>query len=98
LNNQVAGALRGVMPNLISEATMIPLRTRGPMSKPTRELDFQAFIDNLGREVIKSPENLIDAIGNLIDREKDRKDGKDGKKTPAQPARPTTPPKQPGKK
>ena len=98
LNNQVAGALRGVMPNLISEATMIPLRTRGPMSKPTRELDFQAFIDNLGREVIKSPENLIDAIGNLIDREKDRKDGKDGKKTPAQPARPTNPPKQPGKK
>lgn len=89
LNNQVAGALRGVMPNLISEATMIPLRTRGPMSKPTRELDFKAFIDNLGKEVIKSPENLIEGIGNLLG------GGRDQKKAPAQPA---NPPKQPGKK
>jgi hypothetical protein len=88
LNDKMGSALGRIIP--LQEATMIPLRTRGPMDNPTTAPDFELFIKNFAQNAT-NPENILNAIGGLLggDRNKDQ--------PPAQgPQAPQQPGQQPG--
>ena len=60
--SQVLGAAGG---RLVSAATMVPIRTSGPLDNPSTGIDTKAFAENLRKNL--KPEDLIkDGLGDLL--------------------------------
>lgn len=111
LSDKALGKLSTGIPGklgVLDQMTQIPISTKGPMGATKTELDLGLFMKETGDRILKSPENLINTIGDLIGGNKNKP--KDATPTPApapaQPAAPaqepapapTPPPKKPPKK
>ncbi|MGH7133399.1 MAG: hypothetical protein ACREJO_15825, partial [Phycisphaerales bacterium] len=89
INNQLSKGFGKIFPNIIAEGTMIPVRTRGPMDKPTREVDVALMAEEFGNQL--NPVNILGNLPNLFNKDKN-------KPAPAPapaPAPGSTPPKKP---
>ncbi len=75
LNADLGSGFGRVLPDVITEGTMVPIRARGPMSDPEYSLDVELFFKNFGKQL--NPAKLIDnigkGIGDLFNRDKDKK-------------------------
>jgi hypothetical protein len=75
LNADLGSGFGRILPDVISEGTMVPIRARGPMSDPEYSLDVELFFKNFGKQL--NPAKLIDnigkGIGDLFNRDKDKK-------------------------
>ncbi len=70
LNKQAGSFLRDIAPDLLTKGLMFPITVSGSFDNPTYAPDFNAFFRNLGDEIVKQPENIIKAIGDLLNRDK----------------------------
>lgn len=70
INNQLSKGFGKIFPNVIAEGTMIPLRTRGPMSSPKREVDVALMAEEFGNQL--NPVNIIGNLPNLFNKDKDK--------------------------
>lgn len=62
LNSGAASGFGKVLPDVLSEGTMIPLRVRGPMDNPKYSIDFDLFFKEFGDQLIKQPGKLIEGV------------------------------------
>ncbi|MFN0011679.1 MAG: hypothetical protein ACKVS8_08560 [Phycisphaerales bacterium] len=74
LLGQVSGdASRGlgkVLPNLLAEGTMIPIRAKGPMDNPRIYADMELFFKEFGGNLTKQPEKIIENVIDLFGKKK----------------------------
>lgn len=75
LNDDLGKGFGKVLPNIISDGTMIPLRARGPMDNPVFSIDMELFIKNFGSQL--NPAGVIGNIGKglegFLNKPKDKK-------------------------
>jgi hypothetical protein len=62
LNEGAAKGVGKVLPDVLSESTMIPLRARGPLDNPKYEIDFDLFFKEFGDQLIKQPGKIIEGV------------------------------------
>lgn len=69
LTDKALGKLSTGIPGklgVLDQMTQIPISTKGPMGATKTELDLGLFMKETGDRILKSPENLINTIGDLI--------------------------------
>jgi hypothetical protein len=71
------------VPGVVDKITSIPVRTQGPLDKPTTAYSPQVVLDEF-KDVL-NPANLLKGIGDIF--------GGGKEVPPATPAKPETPPK-----
>jgi hypothetical protein len=63
LNADLGSGFGSFLPDVIAEGTMIPIRSRGPIDKPTISIDVELFFKEFGSNLTKEPGKIIDNIG-----------------------------------
>lgn len=58
LNDDLGKGFGGILPDVLSEGTMVPLRVTGPLSSPAYAPDPKLFFENFGSQ-LKKPADLI---------------------------------------
>lgn len=58
LNDDLGRGFGGILPDVLSEGTMVPLRVTGPLSNPSYAPDPKLFFENFGSQ-LKKPADLI---------------------------------------
>jgi len=58
LNDDLGRGFGGILPDVLSEGTMVPLRVTGPLSNPAYAPDPKLFFENFGSQ-LKKPADLI---------------------------------------
>ncbi|MDP1662614.1 MAG: hypothetical protein Q8L55_11935, partial [Phycisphaerales bacterium] len=81
LNKTVGGALGKIVPGFVDKLTSIPIRTSGPLDKPSSGMAGDVVLDEFKDAL--TPDSLIKGIGDLL--------GGGSKPTPPKPAQPSTP-------
>lgn len=66
VNGQAGKSFGKVLPETLTDATMIPIRARGPMNNPQVGPDFELFFKEFGDSLIKQPEKLIEGVLDLL--------------------------------
>ena len=66
VNGRLGAGLGKLLPEDLSEATMIPIRARGPLDKPSVGPDFELFLQEFGDSLLKQPDKLIEGVLDLL--------------------------------
>lgn len=64
LNADLGSGFGRILPDVLTEGTMIPIRARGPMNDPAYSIDIELFFKNFGKQL--SPSKIIDGVGKGI--------------------------------
>jgi len=54
------GGVAGALPGGIDRATLVPLRTSGPLDNPRTDVDMQLFVQEFGGNLLQTPGRIID--------------------------------------
>lgn len=63
LNADLGSGFGSILPDVIAEGTMVPIRSRGPIDNPTISIDVELFFKEFGNSLTKEPGKIIDNIG-----------------------------------
>lgn len=66
VNGRSGQGLGKILPETLSEVTMIPIRARGPLDKPKVGPDFDLFFKEFGDSLVKHPDKLIEGVIDLF--------------------------------
>ncbi len=72
VSGEASKGLGGILPNALTEGTMIPIRAKGPLDNPRIYPDFELFFKEIGKGLQKQPEKIIENVIDLFGRKKPR--------------------------